>query len=276
MAIDLDILNANQRAAVEWTGGPLLVLAGPGSGKTMVITMRVAKLIEETPNQRFKILGLTFTNNAAAEMRSRVEVMVPEARERTSLRTFHAFCANILRQHGSHLGLSPDFVILNQQADREAVLIDAIRQIRSEGADVEESDIRILPLIDRLMVHDIPEDQVEDHFQDKALGWKVARLYETYKQLLISRNQVDFPSLLNGVVNCYMTSHGSQNTSGWFTSMFAWMSFTTPILRSTEFYRRLWATAPMIFSSSRMTTRSYISGMGPALNGFGSLKKITR
>nr|QNO41449.1 ATP-dependent DNA helicase Rep [Methanosarcinales archaeon ANME-2c ERB4]QNO41949.1 ATP-dependent DNA helicase Rep [Methanosarcinales archaeon ANME-2c ERB4]QNO48279.1 ATP-dependent DNA helicase Rep [Methanosarcinales archaeon ANME-2c ERB4] len=200
MAIDLDILNANQRAAVEWTGGPLLVLAGPGSGKTMVITMRVAKLIEETPNQRFKILGLTFTNNAAAEMRSRVEVMVPEARERTSLSTFHAFCANILRQHGSHLGLSPDFVILNQQADREAVLIDAIRQIRSEGADAEESDIRILPLIDRLMVHDIPEDQVEDHFQDKALGWKVARLYETYKQLLISRNQVDFPSLLNGVV----------------------------------------------------------------------------
>ena len=200
MAINLDILNANQRAAVEWTSGPLLVLAGPGSGKTKVLTMRIAKLIEDSPQQRFKILGLTFTTKAAAEMRNRVEEMISEARERTTLSTFHAFCANILRQHGSHLGLSPDFVILNQQADREAVLFDAIKKLQSEGMDIEETEIRILPLIDRLMDYCIPENEVEQHFQDRTTGWKVSCLYKIYKQLLISQNRLDFSSLLNCVV----------------------------------------------------------------------------
>ncbi|MEJ2067103.1 MAG: UvrD-helicase domain-containing protein, partial [Deltaproteobacteria bacterium] len=118
MAIDLTVLNPNQGAAVEWTGSPLLVLAGPGSGKTMVLTMRVARLIEDSPGQRFRVLGLTFTTKAAAEMRERVDRMITDARERALLTTFHSFCANILRQHGSHVGLSPNFDILNQKADR--------------------------------------------------------------------------------------------------------------------------------------------------------------
>lgn len=200
MTIDLADLNDNQRATVEWTGSPLLVLAGPGSGKTKVLTMRIAKLIEDSPGQRFRVLGLTFTTKAAAEMRERVDRMIPEARERTLLTTFHSFCANILRQHGSHIGLSPNFDILNQQADREAILLDAKRLMQKEGQDVEEIDESVLPLIDRLMDSCTPEDNVELPYRDRELEQKIAVLYRTYRKLLISRQRVDFPSLLNYVV----------------------------------------------------------------------------
>src|SRR5262245_47338869 len=126
MTIDLSTLNESQRAAAKWQNGPLLVLAGPGSGKTRVLTYRIARLIEESPNARFRVLGITFTNKAAAEMRSRIDRLLTHGRDRVLLTTFHAFAAEILRQHGSHVGLKPDFGILSEQGDREAVLADAI------------------------------------------------------------------------------------------------------------------------------------------------------
>ncbi len=97
MTLSLDNLNENQRIAIAWNEGPLLVLAGPGSGKTRVLTMRVARLLLDSPESRFRVLGLTFTNKAAAEMRTRVEEMIPDCRERVLLTTFHSFCADILR-----------------------------------------------------------------------------------------------------------------------------------------------------------------------------------
>src|SRR5436305_7954425 len=113
--LDFNVLNRNQRRAVEWEGGPLLVLAGPGSGKTRVLTMRVARLLIDSPDESFRILGLTFTCKAATEMRSRVNDLVPpEAHERALLTTFHSFCGEVLRQHGSHVGVEPDFKILSQ------------------------------------------------------------------------------------------------------------------------------------------------------------------
>lgn len=102
MNTDISGLNENQRQAVEWDGDALLVLAGPGSGKTRVLTYRIANILERSKGRHFKILGLTFTNKAAGEMRKRLEIICPGAKERTLLTTFHAFCADILRQHGSH------------------------------------------------------------------------------------------------------------------------------------------------------------------------------
>ena len=163
MKLDLDSLNENQRAAVEWRGGPILVLAGPGSGKTRVLTMRVAKLLLDSPGDRFRVLGLTFTTKAAAEMRTRVDEMVSEARERALLTTFHSFSADILRQHGSHIGIEPDFVILNQDADREGALLDAIKRLQKRGIEASEADVRLLPMIDKLLEKCVAEEEVESH-----------------------------------------------------------------------------------------------------------------
>ena len=122
MTIDLSDLNGNQRRAVEWDEGPVLVLAGPGSGKTRVLTLRVARLLAESAGDRFRILAVTFTNKAASEMRTRVDGLVDEGRDRATLTTFHSLAVDILRQHGSHVGIDPDFAILGDQADREAAL----------------------------------------------------------------------------------------------------------------------------------------------------------
>jgi DNA helicase II / ATP-dependent DNA helicase PcrA len=196
MKLNLDSLNENQRAAVEWTGGPLLVLAGPGSGKTQVLTLRVAKLLLDSPEKRFRVLGLTFTNKAAAEMRERVDVLVKGANERSLLTTFHSFSAEVLRQHGSHIGLRPDFTILNQEADREGILHDAILDLQRSSDEFSDEDINLLPMIDRLLAECIPTEGVVTRFNDAALGTRVQTLYSKYRELLVSGNRLDFPSLI--------------------------------------------------------------------------------
>ena len=92
-------LNPNQLAAAQWDAGPLLVLAGPGSGKTATLTARVARLVEQSRDESFRILCLTFTRKAAAEMRERLLKLVPDAKDRVLLTTFHSFATDILRQH---------------------------------------------------------------------------------------------------------------------------------------------------------------------------------
>jgi len=206
MKYDFKELNENQLTAVEWDEGPLLVLAGPGSGKTRVLTMRVAKLLLDNPEKQFRILGLTFTNKAAAEMRTRVEEMVPEYSERALLTTFHSFCADILRQHGNHIKLKPDFTILNQETDREAILFDAIETLSSENADFDQNDIKLLPIIDKLMTNCIPESDVISAFREEEFGRKISLLFSEYQKKLIANNSLDFSSLLILVHKLLQTS----------------------------------------------------------------------
>ena len=120
MSIDLQQLNPNQREAVEWNDGPLLVLAGPGSGKTKVLTVRAARMLEERPE--VSILALTFTTKAADEMRERLEGLLGGRAERAQLCTYHSFAGDILRQYGSKLGVRPDFTLLTTDEDRVAFL----------------------------------------------------------------------------------------------------------------------------------------------------------
>lgn len=194
--IDLSTLNDNQLEAVKWGEGPLLVLAGPGSGKTRVLTLRVACLIEGTPEKHFRILGLTFTNKAAAEMRERIAVLVPNAVERTLLTTFHSFAADLLRQHGHHIGLKPDFTILAQDADRHALLDEAIEQAGARS--IGQSSERLLPLVTRLTENDIAPDQATQVLDSGSFGEfeTLALVYKLYRSLMIERNALDFSGLI--------------------------------------------------------------------------------
>ena len=140
-------LSPVQKKAAEWADGALLVLAGPGSGKTRVLTCRIAKILEESQDKNFRILGLTFTNKAADEMRMRVANLVPGQEGRLFLGTFHSFCADVLRQHGVHLGINPNFQIYSQDLDLQAVLDDAVNDAKKNSDIISDLDKKTLPVI---------------------------------------------------------------------------------------------------------------------------------
>lgn len=174
----------------------MLVLAGPGSGKTKVLTTRIAQIIHDSPGKRFRVLGLTFTTKAADEMRSRMDTMISERGGRVQLATFHSFAADVLRQHGSHVGYKPDFVILNQTADREAVLRDAINACVKQGVATDESDVKLLPFLDRLLDTCTHSEEVRAKVREPELADKAAALFFQYRQELENTNRLDFPCLL--------------------------------------------------------------------------------
>lgn len=189
----LNELSPIQRDAVAWTDGAALVLAGPGSGKTRVLTTRIARLLHESPKQRFKVLALTFTTKAAAEMRERVERLVPGlVDERTYIGTFHAFCTAILRQHGSHIGIKPNFAIIDRKEERAQLLKDALQAGINEGKAFSLDDARWLETIDelksRLVVPEKAAARVRDtHFPD---------VYGLYEEALRAENATDFNGLI--------------------------------------------------------------------------------
>lgn len=199
--IDLSSLNENQREAVLWDNGPLLVLAGPGSGKTRVLTYRIARILEESKGQYFRILALTFTNKAAAEMRARVEQLVPKEFSRVRLTTFHSYAAELLQQHGNHLGFRPDFQILSNDIDREVLLNDVLGQLRKNlSCTLPEhfQATQLLPAITRLLDGCVPSEQAESLLQQSNVenAIPLARVYAAYREALRRTNSLDFPSLI--------------------------------------------------------------------------------
>ena len=164
----LERLNPNQRAAGEWDAGPLLVLAGPGSGKTATLTARVGRLIQENEDESFRILCLTFTRKAAAEMRERLVKLVPHAKDRVLLTTFHSFATDILRQHGSHFGLSPDFEIL-EEAERVG-LVKSILFEKAEDFTKFVSAEKALTAVDFLLRNVTPDAKVPGMLKDPELA----------------------------------------------------------------------------------------------------------
>ena len=195
----LEALTTIQRRAVDWESGALLVLAGPGSGKTEVLTCRIARLLSASPDSRFRVLALTFTNKAANEMSARVAALVPAMTGRANIGTFHSFCAQVLRQHGVHLGIKPNFVIYSQAKDRQAILDDALR--REDALEWDRPTLKLLPAIDHLKTRLVEPDAAEarvDAMNGLAAAdvAKVAHAYRLYEEELRRINALDFNSLI--------------------------------------------------------------------------------
>ena len=199
--IDLSTLNENQYQAVTWDKGPLLVLAGPGSGKTRVLTFRIAHILEQSKGEHFRILALTFTNKAAAEMRSRVEELIPNEFSRVRLTTFHSYAAELLQQHGNRISFRPDFQILSNDIDRVSLLDEVLSQLRKDFTfELPEhfKGAQILPAITRLLEKCVPVDNAERLLlqQNVENAIPLARVYSEYRCALRNANALDFPSLI--------------------------------------------------------------------------------
>jgi len=189
----LEQLNPRQREAVETSEGPLLILAGAGSGKTRVITYRIAYLIEERGVSPENILAVTFTNKAAGEMRERVDSLV-----RTSLFgrplvcTFHSFCVRLLRQDGNRIGLPRDFSIYDE-ADQLSVVKSSLRRL-----GLTERDLSARAALSRI-------SYAKNHRRDPPAflaaaadpqAEQVAQVYALYTEALEKAGAVDFDDLL--------------------------------------------------------------------------------
>ena len=188
----LDGLNREQQQAVQHTEGPLLILAGAGSGKTKVLTVRIAYLLAQGVNP-YEILAITFTNKAAKEMKSRVEGLVGDVANRIWLSTFHSFCAKFLRfELDNFLGYNSNFTIYDT-SDSQVVIKAALKALNLDdkyypvGAMISAiSDAK-----NKLLFASDYRKQARDFYQQK-----VADVYEYYERELRKNNALDFDDLL--------------------------------------------------------------------------------
>ena len=184
------LLTPAQRSAVEHIDGPLLILAGPGSGKTRVVTHRIAHLVDQGVPSR-QIVALTFTNKSAEEMRQRVETLVTRAGD-LNLSTFHRFCSRLLRRYASHVGLAEHFTIYDTD--------DSLRALRHA---LEKTGISSTTFSPRQIAAEISraknslvEAQQYEPPNGLPLGTVVAEIYPLYQQQLLTASAVDFDDLL--------------------------------------------------------------------------------
>jgi len=214
MAADriLDRLNDTQREAVTHDAGPLLIIAGAGTGKTTVITRRIAWLIAQKKARPEEILALTFTDKAAAEMEERVDTLVPYGYADVEIATFHAFGDRLLREHALELGLQPDFRVLNR-AEQVIFLRDRLFQLPLERyrplGDPTRHLQALITLISRCKDEDISPEEYAAHAdrlaalahaapEDEALRERaaqqleLARTYAKYQELMGASGAIDF------------------------------------------------------------------------------------
>jgi DNA helicase-2/ATP-dependent DNA helicase PcrA len=191
--VSADDLTSSQRAAVEHFEGPLLVLAGPGSGKTRVITRRIARLVERgvSPDE---ILAITFTNKAAREMGERVARLLPRCRVWVS--TFHRFCAKVLRERGGAIGLKPNFSIFDT-SDQQQLIKQVLHEENIDAAHYPPAKIghRISQAKNELITAELYVERYRERVGHN-IDAVVARVYPKYQQRLLEANAVDFDDLL--------------------------------------------------------------------------------
>jgi DNA helicase-2/ATP-dependent DNA helicase PcrA len=185
--MDRDFLNPEQRAAVNHGDGPLMVLAGAGTGKTRVLVHRIAHLVE-TGAEPWGILAVTFTNKAAAEMRHRLRGLMGSPADSMWIGTFHATCARLLRRHGTHVGLTKSFVIFDD--DDQMKLVEKL--LKEQALDEQISARTVLSRFDRAKNRGVDPRSVKTGAFDDV----IEKIYPLYEAQLAKENAVDFNDLI--------------------------------------------------------------------------------
>lgn len=197
-----DTLNNEQREAVFHTEGPLLILAGAGSGKTRVLTHRIAYLIDEMGVNPWNILAITFTNKAAGEMRERVDRIVGFGSESIWVSTFHSTCVRILRRHIDRLGFGTNFTIYDAD-DQKTLMKDVCKQLQIDTKIYKEKNL--LAAISSAKDEMILPDEYELNAAGDYHKQKIAKVYREYQKQLKANNALDFDDLLVKTVQLLQT-----------------------------------------------------------------------
>ena len=198
-----DTLNPEQRRAVEHDKGPLLILAGAGSGKTRVLTHRIAYLIDERDVNPYNILALTFTNKAAKEMRERVDKIVGYGSENIWVSTFHSTCVRFLRKWIECLGYERSFTIYDTD-DQRSLMRDICKALEIDTQKMKERSFLsvISKCKDELVT---PEEYELQAFKD-PLKTKYAQVYKEYQRRLKANNALDFDDIICKTVELFQTN----------------------------------------------------------------------
>ena len=195
-----DMLNAQQREAVFYTEGPLLILAGAGSGKTRVLTHRIAYLIEEKEVNPWNILAITFTNKAAGEMRERVDRLVGFGAEQIWVATFHSTCVRILRRHIQALGYDTNFTIYDTD-DQKSIMKQVLKKLNLDPKQFPEK--HMLSAISSAKNEMLTPQDLSKSAAGEFHKMKVAEVYQCYQQMLLENNALDFDDLLTKTVELF-------------------------------------------------------------------------
>ena len=198
--MNLDMLNEQQREAVLTTEGPLLILAGAGSGKTRVLTYRTAYLIDECGVNPYNIMAITFTNKAAGEMRERIDDMVGYGSESIWVSTFHSTCVRILRRYIDRLGYDTNFTIYDAD-DQKALMKDICKRLEIDTKMYKEK--MFLNVISSAKDEMIDPIEFENRFTGDFLKRKQALVYKEYQNALKQNNALDFDDLLVKTVELF-------------------------------------------------------------------------
>jgi DNA helicase II / ATP-dependent DNA helicase PcrA len=194
-------LNPSQRSAVETVTGPLLIIAGPGSGKTRVITHRIAYLIRICGINPYRILAVTFTNKAAREMKERLDKLLGQTAENLTMGTFHSICARILRQEGRAIGIEPNYTIYDDE-DQISLIKQSIQDVGLDPKQYTPKSIQSAISFAKSQLL-TPADFARNagSYHDEI----VKRVYERYHQMMEKSQTLDFDDLLMKTVQLFNT-----------------------------------------------------------------------
>lgn len=186
-------LNPEQQKAVQHTDGPLLIIAGAGSGKTRVLTYRIANLLAQNKAEPHQVLALTFTNKAAREMRERIEDLIDERARKLWMGTFHSIFSRILRVECERLGYTRDFSIYDTQ-DSERMIKTIMQELNIDTKEIKPRNIRFI--ISEAKNELVDPQQFENQFIQSSMHDVAAQVYRYYITRLKESNAMDFDDLL--------------------------------------------------------------------------------